>query len=75
MIENYAMGAAQPNISGVQIEKISCIIPTRELLYLFTSICDPFLKQISLLKTQNAQLRQIRDRLLPRLISGKLEVK
>lgn len=32
-------------------------------------------KQIALLGEQNTQLRQIRDRLLPRLISGKLELK
>lgn len=30
---------------------------------------------VSNLDEQNTQLRQIRDRLLPRLISGKLELK
>jgi type I restriction enzyme S subunit len=35
----------------------------------------PMQKQIAILGQQNAQLRQIRDRLLPRLISGKLQVK
>jgi type I restriction enzyme S subunit len=75
MIENYAMGAAQPNISGEQIEKIACFVPSDTLLKQFTEICDPIFQQVSILKSQNTQLRQIRDRLLPRLISGKLEVK
>jgi type I restriction enzyme S subunit len=75
MIENYAMGAAQPNISGEQIEKIACIVPSDTLLKKFTEICEPIFEQVSILKSQNTQLRQIRDRLLPRLISGKLEVK
>lgn len=74
MIENYGMGAAQPNISGEQIEKINCIIPSDEILKRFNSICEPIFKQTAILKTQNTQLRQIRDRLLPRLISGKLQV-
>ena len=32
-------------------------------------------EQIQILQQQNNQLLQIRDRLLPRLMSGKLEVK
>lgn len=50
-------------------------IPKPELQNKFTEIVQPFFEQISLLKKQNIQLRQIRDRLLPRLISGKLQVK
>jgi len=75
MIENYGMGAAQPNISGEQIERVNCIIPSDGILIKFTSICESIFQQTAILKTQNTQLRQIRDRLLPRLISGKLEVK
>lgn len=75
MIENYGMGAAQPNISGEQIEKVNCIIPSDDLLEKFTKICEPIFSMSSALKYQNTQLHQIRDRLLPRLISGKLQVK
>lgn len=42
---------------------------------MYSEIVKPFFEQIELLKKQNIQLLQIRDRLLPRLISGKLEVK
>jgi type I restriction enzyme S subunit len=41
----------------------------------YSEIVKPFFEQIEILKKYNIQLRQIRDRLLPRLISGKLEVK
>lgn len=46
-----------------------------ELQIKYAGIVKPFFEQIEILKQQNTQLRQIRDRLLPRLISGKLEVK
>jgi type I restriction enzyme S subunit len=41
----------------------------------YAEMIKPFFEQIEILQQQNTQLRQIRDRLLPRLISGKLEVK
>lgn len=41
----------------------------------FNDLVQPFDEQISILLQQNTHLRQIRDRLLPRLISGKLAVK
>jgi type I restriction enzyme S subunit len=41
----------------------------------FNSWVTPIDQQIALLIQQNTQLRHIRDKLLPRLISGKLEVK
>jgi type I restriction enzyme, S subunit len=46
-----------------------------ELAKKFNSIVEPFDNQISVLLQQNTQLCQIRDRLLPRLVSGKLRIK
>ncbi len=40
----------------------------------FNDFVEPIDKQLLVLIHQNTQLRQIRDRLLPRLISGKLQV-
>ncbi len=51
------------------------LITTEDLQEKFSEIVKPFFQQINILNKQNIQLRQIRDRLLPRLISGKLEVK
>ncbi len=41
----------------------------------YSVVVKPFFEQIEILKSENDQLRQIRDRFLPRLISGKLKVK
>ena len=53
----------------------SVLIGKPEIQNKYAEIVKPFFEQIEILKKQNTQLRQIRDRLLPRLISGKLEVK
>ncbi|QQS30235.1 MAG: restriction endonuclease subunit S [Sphingobacteriales bacterium] len=50
------------------------IFDVGDLAKKFNDIVEPIDKQLLVLIQQNTQLRQIRDRLLPRLISGKLEV-
>ena len=51
------------------------IIPPDNLLINFHERTLLIQKQIALIGKQNQELTAIRDRLLPRLISGKLEVK
>src|SRR5205085_95846 len=53
----------------------SVLEPLSDLQKRYSIIIKPIFEQINLLKKQNTQLSQIRDRLLPRLISGKLQVK
>jgi type I restriction enzyme, S subunit len=50
------------------------VIPKRDLILKFSDLINPMFTQIETLQQQNTELRQIRDRLLPRLISGKLVV-
>jgi type I restriction enzyme S subunit len=53
----------------------SVLIPIDDLQKRYSDIVKPFFEQINILIKQNTELRKIRDRLLPRLISGKLQVK
>jgi type I restriction enzyme S subunit len=77
MIEAYQVQST--GISNYQFEPFlkfqQIILPKDELMQSFHDKAILMQKQISILGQQNTQLRQIRDRLLPRLISGKLEVK
>lgn len=50
------------------------IIPPDDLMTEFHSIVEKIYAQISVLGTQSTQLRHLRDRLLPRLMSGELDV-
>lgn len=77
MIEAYQVQST--GISNYQFEPFlkfqQIILPKDELMQSFHDKAILMQKQIAILGQQNTQLRQIRDRLLPRLISGKLEVK
>jgi len=73
-INNLASGAAQPNISGTDIDNIKIIIPSNNLLEEFTNLIDPAWKEIISLNKKNQVLRVSRDILLPKLISGELDV-
>ena len=67
--------AAVPGLSRNQAYSLFILIPDKSVINEFDKIIKPIFEMVSNLDEQNTQLRQIRDRLLPRLISGKLEMK
>ena len=56
------------------LRKGDVMIPTKELMDEFDSLIRPIHKEISFIAKQNENLIKQRDLLLPRLMSGKLEV-
>ncbi|MBN1416493.1 MAG: restriction endonuclease subunit S [Bacteroidales bacterium] len=68
-------GATMTNLSKGKFEKLKILFALPELIELYSNKVSPMFEQIQIFQQQNTQLRQIRDRLMPRLISGKLEVK
>jgi type I restriction enzyme S subunit len=74
-LQAISIGAATQFLTTQMLKKLNILLPSKELMLKFSKITDPVFEQIQTLQQQNTQLRQIRDRLLPRLISGKLEVK
>jgi type I restriction enzyme, S subunit len=73
-INNTAQGAAQPNISSSQIENIKIVVPDKTAILNYEKIVGAMSKQELVLRAVNDKLIQTRDILLPRLISGKLDV-
>lgn len=73
-INNVASGAAQPNISTFQIENIEMLIPQKEIIKKFEKMVNPLFIEILTLNDKNTNLKQTRDLLLPRLISGEINV-
>ncbi len=65
--------AAQPNISPFDIEKLKIFYNT-EIIARFNDVLTPSFQKIINLRAQNQNLAKQRDLLLPRLMSGKLEV-
>ena len=69
-----ADGAAQPNMSGSQIENYKIVCPPQSVCNHFSCVVGEMLIQTDNLILRNANLRQTRDLLLPKLISGEIDV-
>jgi type I restriction enzyme S subunit len=69
------LGAAQQNISQVLLRNFECLKPADELVRRFSEQTSPFFDQILTLQRQIQTLRRTRDLLLPRLLSGQVELK
>ena len=72
--ESFNSGAGVPTLNQNHLHKLKIWIAGESLQKQFKQMIEPMFKQVEILNKQNTHLRQIRDRLLPRLISGKLEV-
>ena len=57
-----------------QIMKYPVVLPSKGALDLFNGIVAPMLDQISSNRMENTRLAALRDTLLPRLMSGDLDV-
>ena len=74
VISNLQCGAAQPHVYPKNINKLCVLIPTEELIHKYNDFVKPYYDEIKVLNQHNQLLTQQRDMLLPRLMSGKLEV-
>ena len=74
VISNLQCGAAQPHVYPKNINKLCILIPTEELIYKYNDFVKPYYDEIKILNQHNQFLTKQRDKLLPRLMSGKLEV-
>ena len=73
-MNNLANGAAQQNLSPIRTGNIEIPIPNDTLLADFEKIINPIIKKILILNKEISELKQARDRLLPKLMSGEIEV-
>jgi len=73
-IQNSALGSAQPNISASAIESIRAIIPTAELIEAFGRTVNPMFEKILDNLAENETLKTTRDSLLPKFMSGEIDV-
>ncbi len=73
-INNLANGAAQQNVSPIRIGEMKILLPNNKLLQEFESIVFKSIARIISLQSQLRLLTEARDRLLPKLMSGAIEV-
>ena len=74
VIESAASGSTFKEISGSAMKNIPAIIPDRSTLDQFNSFCAPIFAQQKILEEQNHSLAMLRDSLLPKLMSGAIDI-
>ena len=73
-IKGKATGSTFLEIAKRTFREMHIVVPTENTLMLFTKQVKPIISQIRVLEKENVKLRQARDRLLPKLMSGEIEV-
>lgn len=73
-INNLANGAAQQNVSPIKIGELPLMIANIEILESFEIIAWRMVSQILSLSSQILYLTEARDRLLPKLMNGEINV-
>ena len=73
-IENKSTGSTFKEASGALMKSLQVIMPDQKVFEEFEEIVSPLFARIESLEKENSRLSLLRDTLLPRLMSGELEV-
>lgn len=74
VIEGMASGSTFKEVSGSTMKNVPAVIPDTETLTCFNEFCAPIFAQQRILEEQNQSLAALRDSLLPKLMSGEIDV-
>ncbi len=67
-------GSAQPQVTIENLNYVKAIVPKKEYVQSFCTFAMPLYEQVDLYVMKNTILRRTRDLLLPKLISGEVDV-
>jgi type I restriction enzyme S subunit len=73
-INNLANGAAQQNVSPIRIGEMDMLVANDKIMHHFEKAAENIRTNILKLFSQIRHLTEARDRLLPKLMSGEIEV-
>lgn len=73
-IENKSTGSTFKEASGSLMKSLQVIMPEQKVFEDFETIVSPLFARIESLEKENSRLSLLRDTLLPRLMSGEIEV-
>jgi type I restriction enzyme S subunit len=73
-VNQHSTGTKMPVVKWGSVSKLPALIPPQTIIEDFQNMVWPMLEQIQLAYFQNHKLAQARDLLLPRLMSGAIEV-
>lgn len=73
-LNSLQKGSAQPHVYAKDLNALVLSVPSEGVLTAFCGIVSPYFERIRLLQRENEIAAQARDRLLPKLMSGEIEV-
>lgn len=73
-LNSLQKGCAQPHVYAKDLNALVLSVPSEGVLTAFCGIVSPYFERIRLLQRENEIAAQARDRLLPKLMSGEIEV-
>jgi len=74
LIESKASGSTFKEVSGSVMKSVEAVIPDAATIAKFNDFCHPVFEMQAKLEQENRRLAAIRDSLLPRLMSGEIDV-
>ena len=74
LLISISRGTAQANLSPVEASKLPMVIPSEDARKSFSMISDSIMNKIISIHIENSRLSLLRDTLLPRLMSGEIEI-
>ena len=73
-IINLNANSAQPGINQIQVKSLNILVPTKEIIEKFELTVNSLLDKLFVNCKENTKLANIRDTLLPKLMSGEIRV-
>ena len=73
-VKSIVTGAVQPKISQANLKSIPIVIPSEAILSELNNASEPLFSQIRVNIEENKSLAALRDTLLPKLMSGEIDV-
>ena len=73
-IEGMASGSTFKEISGTGMKSVPTVMPDTSTIKYFNTFCEPVFKEQEVLEAENKHLSELRDSLLPKLMSGEIDV-
>lgn len=67
-------GTTQQQLTVPDFQKTEILVPSQEIVTLFTTTVEPIFEKIWANQNENGKLSSLRDTLLPKLMSGELDV-
>ena len=74
ILNSLQKGSAQPHVYAKDINNIMVIIPDKQILLRYCNLVKLYFEKMKILQVQIEQLTEARDRLLPKLMSGKIMI-